>query len=69
MKILSKYHDYDLDFNMHIEYNYCLRVNNLAVLCSGEISDLRDAGFLVSITSNLGHTDDGYGFQVNVYPV
>lgn len=67
MEIMSKFHDYDLDFNMHIENNYGIRVNNLAQLSSYEINYLTREGFLVSITSNLGHTEDGYGFQVNVF--
>lgn len=67
IEIMSKWHEYDLDFNMHIKNNYGIRVNNLATLGSCEVNDLRKAGFLVSITSNLGHTEDGYGFQVNIF--
>lgn len=67
MEIISKWHKYDLDFNMDIKYNYNIRVNNLATFGSCEVDDLRKAGFHVSITTNLGHTDDGYGFQVSVF--
>lgn len=67
MEIISKWHDYDLNFNMDIKFNYGIRINNLASFGCCEIKDLSKAGFLVSITSNLGHTEDGYGFQVNVY--
>lgn len=67
MEILSKFHAYDLDFNMDIEYNYGINVNNLSSFGGTEVNDLRKAGFLVSITTNLGQTDDGYGFQVRVF--
>lgn len=67
MDIMSKWHDYDLDFNMNIEYNYGIRVNNLGSFGICELEDLMKAGFRVSIMSNLGHTDDGYGFQVNIF--
>lgn len=67
IEIMSKWHDYDMDFNMSIQYNYGINVNNLAILCSSEVKDLIKAGFLVSITSNIGHTDDGYGFQLKVF--
>lgn len=67
IEIMSKWHEYDMDFNMSIQYNYGIRVNNLATLGSCEVKDLIKAGFLVSITSNLGHTEDGYGFQVMVF--
>ena len=59
IEIMSKWHDYDLDFNMDIKYNYGIRVNNLASFGICEVNDLRKAGFRISITSNLGHTDDG----------
>ena len=67
IEIMSKWHDYDLDFNMDIQYNYGIRVNNAAAFGILELDDLREAGFRVSITSYLGHTDDGYGFQVNIF--
>lgn len=65
--IMRKWHDYDLDFNMDIKYNCGIRVNNLASFGICEVIDLIKAGFRISITSNLGHTDDGYGFQVNIF--
>lgn len=67
MEILSKYYDFDLDFNMNIKYNYCIRVNNLATFSSYEMNYLTEAGFLVTITTNIGHTDDGYGFLVCIF--
>lgn len=67
MEVMSKFHAYDLDFHMDIKYNYGIRISNLASFGGNEINYLINAGFLVSITTNLGHTDDGYGFQVCIF--
>lgn len=67
MEIMSKFHAYELDFHMDIKHDHGIRVSNLATLGSNEVNYLINAGFLFSITTNLGHTDDGYGFQVCIF--
>lgn len=67
MEIISKFHAYDLDFHMDIKYNHGIRISNLASFGGNEINYLTESGFLVSITTNLGHTDAGYGFQVCIF--
>lgn len=67
MEMMSKWHAYDLDFNMDIKHNYGIRVNNLATFSSVEANSLSRLGFRVSITTNLGRTDTGFGFEVCIF--
>lgn len=69
MTLLSSLYGYDLDFQMNTECDYKIIVTNIVGISDNEIKELKDAGFHTSIYTNLGETNDGYGFNINIYPI
>lgn len=67
MEIMQKKHEYTLDFSMSTDCQWRLLVNNLACFCCDEMEQLKKEGFYCSVYSNIGHTEDGFGFQVSIF--
>ena len=67
IEILKSKHGYDLDFSTPLDFDYKLEISNIATFTCDEMKALFDAGFLCNVYSNIGHTEDGFGFKVVIF--